>query len=103
MATGTVFEFVAEELERSTDFDKLEARGTVRLALRQSGLDARTVGGDQMAVVLTRVLPGELMTRGGDGPESVCEGTLQALKSSELGGASDDRSPEAIFKRIGGG
>ena len=75
----------------------------MRLALKQSGLDARSVSGDQMAVVLTRVLPGELTTRGVDDPEFVCEGILQALESSKLGGASDDRSPEAIFKRIGGG
>ena len=103
MAADTVFEFVAEELERATDFDKLEARGTVRLALKQSGLDAKKVSGEQMAVVLAKVLPGELTTRGVDDSESVCEGILQALKSSELGETSDDRSPEAVFKRIGGG
>lgn len=100
----TVFDFVAETLEQATDFDKLEARGTVRLALKQSGLDAKGVTSDQMEVVLQKVLPGELKTRGVESPDSVCEGIVQSLKSHDFGSAgSDDQSPEAVFKRIGGG
>ena len=40
---ASIFELVAEELERRTDLAKLEARGTVRLSLKQAGLDAHTV------------------------------------------------------------
>ncbi len=31
-----IFEFVADALEQRTDLDKLEARGTVRLALKEA-------------------------------------------------------------------
>lgn len=100
----TIFDFVAEKLEQATDFDKLEARGTVRLALKQSGLDAKSTTRDQMTVVLQKVLPGELKTRGIDGPDAVCAGIVQALGSFEGAEASGgDRSPEAVFERIGGG
>jgi hypothetical protein len=104
MAAETVFDFVAEQLEQKTDFDKLEARGTVRLALKQSGLDAKSVTGEQMAVVLEKVLPGELTTRGVDSPDAVCEDIVRAIKSADFGAAgAGDQSPEAVFKRIGGG
>lgn len=102
--SDTVFDFVAEKLEQGTDFDKLEARGTVRLALKQAGLDAKTVTGEQMTVVLEKVLPGELRTRGIDDHEAVCDGIALALKSFSGGSSGpDDHSPEAVFKRIGGG
>ena len=99
----TVFDFVAEKLEQATDFDKLEARGTVRLALKQSGLDAKSITRDQMKVVLQKVLPGELKTRGIDGPDGVCNGIVQALASfAGDDGAGAGHSPEAVFQRIGG-
>ena len=104
MSADTVFEFVAQQLEQTTDFDKLEARGTVRLALKQSGLEAKGVTPDQMAVVLEKVLPGELKTRGVESPDSVCGSIVQALKGAGLdAGGGGDQSPEAVFKRIGGG
>jgi hypothetical protein len=102
MAAGTVFEFVARKLEEATDFDRLEARGTVRLALKESGIDAKSVTVDQMTVVLQKVLPGELETRGIDGSDSVCEGIAQLLKGSDLEATADPGSPEAVFRRIGG-
>ncbi len=100
----TIFDFVADRLEQGSDLDKLEARGTVRLALKQSGLDAKTVNLDQMRVVLEKVLPGELATRGIDAPESVCQGITGALSGFQGVAVGDDaQSPEAVFKRIGGG
>ncbi len=37
---STIFDFVADEIERQTELEKLEARGTVRLALKSAGFDA---------------------------------------------------------------
>jgi hypothetical protein len=103
MAT-TIFDFVAEKLEQATDFDKLEARGTIRLSLKQAGLEAKAVDREQMTVVVTKVLPAELKARGVAQSESICESLAQAVKSFEGAEAvADDRSPEAVFKRIGGG
>jgi hypothetical protein len=64
MASSKVFEWLCDELEGATSFDRLEARGTVRLALKASGLDARTVTPDQVTVLIEKVLAGELTARG---------------------------------------
>lgn len=98
----TIFDFVAEKLEQGSDLDKLESRGTVRLALKQSGLDAKSVTSEQMKVVLQKVLPGELETRGVDAGQRVCDGIVAALASFDGGPTSDRHSPEAVFERIGG-
>ena len=98
----SVFEVVAGELERRTDLSRLEARGTVRLALREGGLDARSVTSDQMEVILRRVLPGEMRSRGVEGSDRICEAILVAL-SRMTPMATDTDSPEAIFRRLADG
>jgi hypothetical protein len=100
----SIFELVAEELERRTDLAKLEARGTVRLALREGGLDARTVTPEQMAVILRKVMPREMRSRGIEEPDVVCEAILQVVEGSQAGAASAPaESPEAIFRRLAEG
>ena len=98
----SVFDLVAEKLEQTTDLDKLESRGTVRLALKQSGLDAKSVSAEQMKVVLQKVMPPELETRGVSGAVSICDGIAASLKDVEGGAGDASHSPEAVFKRIGG-
>ena len=101
----SIFDLVADELERRTDLAKLEARGTVRLALKEAGLDARSVTSDQMAVTLRRVLPKEIESRGIEDAERVCEGILSALEAAHPAGAAtpEGDSPEAIFRRLAEG
>lgn len=99
----SVFDLVADELERCTDLARLEARGTVRLALRQSGLDARSVTSDQMTVVLRRVMPNEMRCRGIDGADELCERIVASLQGSETAEAPAAESPEAIFRRLAEG
>lgn len=100
-----IFDLVSAELERRTDLAKLEARGTVRLALKQAGLDARSVTGEQMAVTLERVVPAELRARGIPDAEGVCRGirtALEAHRPTEPQGAASE-SPEEIFRRLAQG
>ena len=98
----TIFEFVAEKLEASTDLEKLEARGTVRLALKAAGLDARSVTKEQMIVMVEKVLPNELAARGVDGAEAICTQLAAATKGMETGDGSGTESPEDVFRRLGG-
>jgi len=101
---ASIFELVAEELERRTDLAKLEARGTVRLALKEAGLDARTVTVEQMGVMLQKVMPDEMRSRGVEHPEPICEAIMTALKSSRTAsGPPEVESPEAIFRRLADG
>lgn len=69
---GPAFECIAEALERETYFDRLAARGTVRLALRQASLDARSITVEEMARVIDLHLPAELESRGVEDVPRVC-------------------------------
>jgi hypothetical protein len=100
----SIFDLVADEVERRTDLEKLEARGTVRLALREAGLDPRSVTVEQMSVILERVLPSEMRSRGVDQPEQVCEAILVALKTAHpVSENVESESPEAIFRCLAQG
>lgn len=101
MADSGAFELACEVLERDTDLDRLQARGTVRLALKAAGLDSRSVTPEQMAVVASNLLPGELAGRGVGNGDAVC-GALEE-KLSRMEGPEVAETPEAVFARLGGG
>ncbi len=104
MADSKAFDWICDELERATSLDRLEARGTMRLALKQAGLEARSVSGEQIAVVIEKLLPGELRSRGIEDPEATCEALRAHL--AEFVPAADAHladTPEDVFQRLGGG
>jgi hypothetical protein len=97
----SLFEFVAAELKKRSDLEDLEARGTIRLALKSSGLTAREVTRAQMAVIIDQVMPRELRVRGVENPEGVCGELALAVKGFEAeNGESDGSSPEDVFRRL---
>ncbi|MCG8592006.1 MAG: hypothetical protein MJE66_22140 [Proteobacteria bacterium] len=100
MADSAAFDFVCAQLEQGTALDRLEARGTVRLALKQAGLEARTVTPDQMAVVVEKILPAELSARGIDSGDSVCGTIKSGLATVDAGDVGE--TPDAVFERLGG-
>jgi hypothetical protein len=101
---ATVFDFVAELLEARSHLGKLEARGTVRLTLKESGLDPDTVTTRQMRVVLEKVLPKEVERRGVEAAQAVCDGIVAELEQSASRLAeSESDSPEDVFRRLAGG
>lgn len=100
MADSPAFDWTCEELERLSDFDRLEARGTIRIALRASGLESRSVTPDQMRVVIDKLLPVELSARGIDDCDSICMRLIAGLGALDV--APVDDSPDEIFKRLGG-
>lgn len=100
MADARAFEFVCDALERETSLDRLAARGTVRLALKQAGLEPRTVTRSQLLVVLEKILPGELTSRGVADAAALCDRLRKGLATvpDEAGAEAAD----AIFARLGG-
>jgi hypothetical protein len=102
MADSAAFELVCRSLEESTSLDRLEARGTVRLALRTGGLDARSVTPDQMRVVVEKLLPAELASRGVEETDTLGRRLVAALAGIAESPA-EKSSPEAVFQRLGGG
>jgi hypothetical protein len=99
VAGSRAFEWVCEEVERATLLDRLEARGTVRIALRNAGLEAASVRPDQMGVVLERVLPGELSLRQVEDAAVLCQRLAKAVVGIDAEGSDD--SPEEVFRRLG--
>lgn len=94
MADSPVFEHACVELERRTGLDRLAARGTVRIALKGAGLDVASVNAAQMGVVLRRVLPSELATRGIEDGAAVCEAIADALAAVRFE-VGQDRASQA--------
>ena len=101
MATSPVFDWVCEALEASSSFDTLEARGTIRIALKDAGLDPRDVEAQQMQVLLELVLADELTSRGVENADEVCRGLVVGLKAQSFAAGSSE-SPDAVFARLGG-
>lgn len=101
MALNEAFETACELLEREAGFDRLSARGTIRIALRDSGLDAAKVTPEQMKVVAERVLAKELVARGIPEPEALV--ARIAARLATMTSIVDADSPESIFGRLGGG
>jgi hypothetical protein len=100
MPDSSAFEFACNLLETRTSLDRLAARGTVRIALKQAGLEARSITPEQMAVVVQKILPTELGSRGIDGVEDVCQAILAGLANVKAGPVSE--TTDAVFKRLGG-
>ena len=100
MPSSRTFEWVCAELESSSSLNELEARGTVRLALKKAGLQANGVSPDQMSVVTERILPDELRSRGVEDVEGICGALVSGLKRLEVGAVQE--SPEEVFRRLSG-
>ncbi len=99
MADATAFQRVCGELEGGTGLSTLEARGTVRLALKQAGFDAKSVNPQQMSVVVRKLLPGELSLRGIEGSEGLCE-RIAAVLAACRDESTGVESPEDVFRRL---
>jgi hypothetical protein len=100
MPEAEAFDFVCEKIEAGTSLDRLAARGTVRIALKQAGLDSRSVTPEQMAVVIERVLAGELASRGVANAEAFSSDL--AAKTRRLPGRGSAETPDSVFRRLGG-
>ena len=79
MAASEVFDWVADELVARTALTRLEARGTVRLVVRDAGLNPETVAPFQMRIVLTRLMPAALERRRITDAKALCEAIAIAL------------------------
>jgi hypothetical protein len=100
MAESEVFDFVCEQLEQRTNFDRLEARGTVRIALKQAGVEVRSVNVEQMMVVVSKLLPAQLQSRGVEDDQACCSSIAKQLGTLEVATVED--TPEDVFERLGG-
>jgi hypothetical protein len=100
VSAPSAFDWVSDELARRTGLSELEARGTLRLLLKEAGIDSKLVNKSQLAVVVARLLPASLAKLRVADPRDVCDQIGQALQSAELL-QPHQSSPEDVFGRIG--
>ena len=101
--SSRLFDLAAEHLEQRTNLDRLEARGTLRLALKQAGLEPGSLTLQQLGVVFERILPGELQNRGVDDAATICGAVMKEVMSSPEAVAHDGSGGvDEVFRRLGG-
>jgi hypothetical protein len=100
MSQSPAFEFVCARIETAAGWNRLVARGTVRLALRDMGLDPRTVSKKEMIAALRTTLPKALEFHRIANPPAICLRIENELAMAVLDEKSIE-SPEEIFKRLG--
>ena len=99
---SALFDTAADLLEQRTSLDRLEARGTLRLALKEAGLDIPTLAVDELAVVFEKILPGELERRGVDDASTACDAVMKEIALSPPAATSArSKGAESVFKRLG--
>ena len=102
MAT-TLFDIAAERLEESSDMDRLEARGTLRLAVKEAGLDVQNLTVPQLQAVFEKLMPKELEARGVTDAAATCKAAMKDIvNSASAADLETSNSPDEIFKRLGG-
>lgn len=103
MAT-TLFDIAAEKLEGGTDMDRLAARGTLRLALKEAGLDPQKFSVAQLRAVFEKLMPKELEARGVGNASRVCAAVMDQIAGASVAAElAPSDSPDDVFKRLGGG
>jgi len=103
VSATALFDLVCEALEVATSLDRLSARGTIRLALKSAGLEPATLTAKQLAVVIERVLPDELRSRGVTDPTGVCAALARAVAAAPAPSGPAAAAPEDMFRRVSGG
>lgn len=102
MAT-TLFDIAAERLEESCDMDRLAARGTLRLAVKEAGLDVQNLTVPQLQAVFEKLMPNELEARGVADAAATCRSVMNDIVSAaSTADLATSNSPDEIFKRLGG-
>jgi hypothetical protein len=103
MASG-LFDIACDALEQHSRLDRLEARGTLRLALKAGGIDVKKLTPGELGAVFESLLPLELTTRGVENAAEVCAAVMATVKASsavfETGNDSEDAFD--VFRRLGG-
>jgi hypothetical protein len=101
MATD-LFDIAAERLEHHTDFNRLEARGTLRIAVKEAGLKAQNLTLPELEAVLEKVMPGELKRRRVEDAVAICNIVMgEVARVAGPGSATSSSSADDVFRRLG--
>ena len=99
MADSETFTSAARVIEDNTHLNAMQARGLVRLLLKETGLDARSFTPQQMTQLGRTMLEGALAKNGIADTRSVVEKWL--LRAGGLQAPTLTDSVEEVFARMG--
>jgi hypothetical protein len=100
---ATLFDVASERLEAGAEMERLAARGTLRLALKQAGLDTQNLTIQQLRAVFEKLMPKDLEARGVSDAEATCRAIMaQIAASADLNEIASPTLPDDVFKRLGG-
>jgi hypothetical protein len=98
-----LFECAADKLETLTELDRLEARGTLRIALKEAGLDAKSLTLPHLETVFERVMPEQLKLRAVDDVQAICSAVMKEVRMANVPSAEGTASSaDEVFGRLGG-
>lgn len=98
-----LFDLAAEKLEATTGMDRLASRGTIRIAVKEAGLDARKLTLAQLRAVFEKLMPKELEARGvGDAPATSAATMDEIARCADRIEIDSSTSPDDVFRRLGG-
>jgi hypothetical protein len=96
-----LFDFAAQKLEQHTGFSQLEARGTLRIAVKSAGLELKSLTVDELRVVIEKLMPGELEQRGVEDTLSACAAVMRDLEDAPIAESdSPSNNPDDVFHRL---
>jgi hypothetical protein len=102
VAEVAVFEYVCAEIERCTPLEGPVVRGTVRLALKEAGLNPESVDAGGMEVVVDKILPQELAAHRIEGIDELCARLAQTLATRQFAQPADRAGAAAsVLDRLG--
>ncbi|MEM6531974.1 MAG: hypothetical protein AAF654_05090 [Myxococcota bacterium] len=99
MSGSDTFNIVCKALERATDLTGPQVRGTVRLALKSSGLEASLVGPQEMRAVLEQVMPEKLRAQGID-DDALPSVLAKIAKALDAKAPVEPEGPASLFARL---
>lgn len=102
MTEASPFEWLCGELEARTSLKRIEARGTVRLTLKEAGFSPTGISAPELRVVVRKLLVGQLRARRIENADSVCEDLARDMPMSVASEAHEQaETAMSIFGRLG--
>ena len=92
---------VADRLCELSELDRIESRGTIRIAFKKAGVDVKRFGLVDRDAVFAASMPEELERRGCGDPGPTCAALIRSLEGEvprTLTGSRDE-----IIRRLGSG
>ncbi len=97
------FDCAAGKLEALTDFDRLEARGTLRITLKEAGLSDKNLTLPELEAVFDKLMPEQLEKRAVDDAQAVCTAVVKEIRLAGISAkATGTASSDEVFGRLGG-